>query len=202
MSTPFRDTLPDETPIDDVSGLKIKGISTRSQLSLAEGENIRKVLAKYFMDGPKRSIDRFDAVWAIGLHREMFEDVWEWAGKFRNCDLNIGCSWHQVGQRLGQLFADLEYWEANEFDLIEQSARLHHGAVFIHPFLNGNGRWARMLTNIWLALHESPEVAWPEHLIGSTSPIRGDYIAALRAADGGDLSPLIELHRKHMQDSD
>ena len=31
---------------------------------------------------------------------------------------------------------------------------------------------------------------------GETSPIRGHYIAALQAADRGDMSPLIELHSR------
>ena len=83
-------------------------------------------------------------------------------------------------------------------DLAEQATRLHHVAVKIHPFVNGNGRWGRMLTNIWLALHGGPYVAWPEELIGAVSPIRGEYIAALQAADAGDIDPFLVMHRKHI----
>ena len=36
-------TLPGETPIDDISGLKIKGIVTPAQLNDFEGANIRSV---------------------------------------------------------------------------------------------------------------------------------------------------------------
>jgi hypothetical protein len=44
------------------------------------------------------------------------------------------------------VFYDLSFWHENKtFNAIEISARLHHRAVVIHPFLNGNGRWSRML---------------------------------------------------------
>jgi Fic family protein len=50
--------------------------------------------------------------------------------------------------QLQTLLEDLVFWEARGDALLEQSVRLHHRAVWIHPFLNGNGRWARMLANI------------------------------------------------------
>ena len=35
------DTLPGETPIDDISGLRIRGIATRAELNKAEATNIQ-----------------------------------------------------------------------------------------------------------------------------------------------------------------
>ncbi len=84
-------------------------------------------------------------------------------------------------------------------DPVEQAARLHHRAVEVHPFVNGNGRWARMLTNIWLGLRSHPPVLWPENLIGETSPIRDEYIAALKIADRGEIEPLSRLHRRFLE---
>lgn len=81
--------------------------------------------------------------------------------------------------------------------LIEQAARLHHGAVSIHPFENGNGRWARMLANIWLKLHGSPPTVWPQESVGETSIIRDEYLNAVKAADAMDFAPLIALHEKY-----
>ena len=57
--------------------------------------------------------------------------------------------------------------------LIEQAVVLHHLAVQIHPFPNGNGRWARMVANIWLKLHGGEATEWPETVIGTASTIRG-----------------------------
>ena len=82
--------------------------------------------------------------------------------------------------------------------LVEQAVRLHYRAVWIHPFSNGNGRWARLLANIWLRRHKSPLILWPEESIGQESPIRNDYLKALKAADDGDFGPLLALHAQHV----
>lgn len=52
--------------------------------------------------------------------------------------------------------------------------------VAIHPFLNGNGRWARMLANIWLKRNGHPITEWPEATISFKSVIRDEYLAAIR----------------------
>jgi len=39
-----------------------------------------------------------------------------------------------------------------------------------------------------------PLTEWPEEIIGTTSTIREEYLAAIRAADRGDFVPLIEMH--------
>jgi Fic family protein len=80
--------------------------------------------------------------------------------------------------------------------ILEQAVLIHHRAVQIHPFRNGNGRWSRMLSNIWLRIHGSPIVEWPAD-IGGESPIRSEYLACLRAADDRNLKPLLELHARH-----
>jgi Fic-DOC domain mobile mystery protein B len=191
----FADRRPGETPVD-VSELLTEGISTRAQLSEAEARNIASAFEKYFGGESIKDLAPFDFSWTVTLHREMFGEVWGWAGRFRTEDLNIGCPWQQIRERLYNLLEDLRCWDAGGVELAEQAARLHHGAVAIHPFPNGNGRWSRALANIWMAVHDAPVILWPERMIGEISPIRGDYLAALKSADEGDLGPLIALHRR------
>ncbi len=140
---------------------------------------------------------KFDLAWMLLLHREMFGNVWKWAGEVRTTDLNFGAPWYQVSTQLHDLCSDLAYWDKNWLDAIEQAAHLHHRAVQIHPFLNGNGRWSRLLANVLLKLHKQPVTDWPEDSIGATSVIRDDYLAAVPAADGGDYAPLIDLQRRY-----
>jgi Fic family protein len=83
-------------------------------------------------------------------------------------------------------------------DLVEQAATLHHRAAYIHPYVNGNGRWSRMLSNIWLGVQGSPIVIWPETAIGDVSPLRDEYIVALKQADAGEPGQFIEIHRRHL----
>lgn len=186
--------IPDETPIDDVSGLLVKTITTRRELNQMEAENIALCTVAYLIGRPTAQEAPFDFDWFFSLHREMFGQVWSWAGKPRQSDLNLGCPWHQVETQVLDLTETLPYW--SEMPLVEQAARLHHRAVLIHPFLNGNGRWARMLANIWLRRHGRHPTVWPEPQMGEVSEIRGAYIAAIKAADQGDYEPLIELHRQ------
>jgi Fic family protein len=84
--------------------------------------------------------------------------------------------------------------------MAEQAATLHYRGVLIHPFENGNGRWARLLANIWLKQHDQPVTLWPEEgITGGTSPIRTEYIQALKLADQCNMRSLIDLHMRYAQ---
>jgi Fic-DOC domain mobile mystery protein B len=186
-----------ETPIDDVSGLLIPSIGTRRQLNQAEAENIAIVAAKYLVGRLSEKAAPFTFDWMFHLHKEMFGNVWSWAGKPRTCNLNIGCPFHDVEAKILDLVRDVPYWGKGDFPLLDDAALLHYRAVNIHPFLNGNGRWSRMLANIWLRRHGSKPTIWPEPQIGEQSPIRAEYLEAIRAADGNDYRLLRELHRRY-----
>jgi len=192
--------IPGETPIDDLSFLKVEGITTRNELSVHEAENIRKATVYFLAEKPNRKSASFSYDWMLNVHERMFCDVWEWAGQVRQQNLSIGMEPHLIGQALGGLVLDIEAWEIRPELLIEQSARIHHRAVQIHPFENGNGRWSRMLANIWLRLHGSPIIAWPESDVGSSeSPIRQEYLKAIKQADQGNRSELEALHERYLE---
>ena len=198
----FDEPIPGQTPLDDISGLRDRTITTQGELNAAEAENIRKAVLKYLIGKPTKRTARFDLSWLQQLHTEMFGDVWDWAGSFRRAELNIGSTPNQISIDLQMTLDDLGYWAKSDMSLLEQSVRLHHGAVRIHPFLNGNGRWSRMLGNIWLRLNRHPVIEWPETVIGTTSGVRDDYLNAVRAADDHDFSALIDLHQRFLMGSD
>src|SRR5262249_7888350 len=100
--------IPGETPIDDISGLKIKGITLRRQLNDAEARNIFKVLIKYFGGALSLKTAPFSFSWALQLHQEMFGDVWQWAGVLRTVDLNLGVPWQHVETRLYDLLESVK----------------------------------------------------------------------------------------------
>ncbi len=190
-------SIPGDTPIDDLSGLKVKGIRLRKELNLHEAENILQAAQKYFTGRLTRRKAPFDFVWLLRLHQEMFGNVWAWAGRLRQFDTNLGVPYRQIEGRLFDLLQDMEYWHDSPWPL--QAAMLHHRSVSIHPFLNGNGRWSRMLANIWQRLNGQPYTLWPEATVGEQSVVRKEYLAALRAADKGDYEPMQELHQQFTQ---
>ena len=194
---PWR-TIPGETPIDP-SHLKDRSITTRAELSRAEALNISKAHVKYLAAPPTKRLAPFDYTWLLRLHEEMYRDVWLWAGQPRQVNVNMGVPWPQVPGQVLALTQDLHLWQDSGMSLVEQTTRLHYRAVWIHPFMNGNGRWARLLANIWLGLHKAPLVLWPEESIGQESLIRKDYIKALYDADDGDFRRLLALHSRHLE---
>jgi Fic-DOC domain mobile mystery protein B len=192
--------IPGETPIDP-SGLKVKGVITRAELNEAEAANVRKAIVKYLSRKPTRRMAPFDLRWGKRLHAEMFGDVWKWAGVFRVGDTNIGVSHPHIETQLYNLLHDLLAWGEHGRSLQDQAVLLHHRAVQIHPFPNGNGRWSRLLSNIWLKRNGEPIVRSPEEVIGTVSKHRAEYIAAIRQADRVEYASLQELHRRFLETS-
>ncbi|MBS0189814.1 MAG: mobile mystery protein B [Phycisphaerales bacterium] len=192
----FDPPIPGQTPLDDVSGLRIKSILTTGDLNAAEAENIRKAVIRYLASRPTSRAAPFNVAWLMRLHEQMFGQVWTWAGKFRTGQTNIGSPPHQIEIDLQNLIADLEAWKKSGMPLAEQAARLHHRAVQIHPFPNGNGRWSRMVANIWLKLNGAEPIEWPETTIGTVSTVRDEYLEAVKEADRGDIASLLALHER------
>jgi Fic family protein len=75
---------------------------------------------------------------------------------------------------------------------LETAAKLHHEFVLIHPFDDGNGRVARLLTNYVLI-----RTAYPPLIIKSID--KANYLAALRLADVGDLAALTEYLARQLE---
>jgi len=189
-------SIPGETPIDP-SGLRPairRSVHSRAQLNPLEAENIRVATVKYLAATPSRRLAPFTLEWVLKLHKEMLGKVWLWAGKIRTIELNLGSPAWRIRTDLHDLLEDLRCWEASDMPLVRQAATLHHRAVNIHPFENGNGRWARLLANIWLKQHGGAVTLWPEeNITAGTTPIRLQYIEALKAADQCDMGLLVEL---------
>lgn len=195
----FNRGLPGETPLDDTSGLKLSHIHTRGQLFDAEEESISSAVMKYLGKRPSHHEAPFTRKWVLALHREMFGKIWKWAGKTRTTsETRPGVPPRLIDTELQKLVEDIEYWQDHRGDAVEQAAMLHHRAVWIHPFENGNGRWSRLLSQVWQYQQSGAFAIWPnDDIYRGTSSIRNDYIDALRQADDGDLDPLIRLHEKY-----
>lgn len=184
---------------DDISGLKIKipigKQLTRKDVFDAEAENIRKAIMFYLTDIPDKNVAPFDLSWMLQLHEEMFGDVWAWAGTPRKTELTLGVEANKIFHSLKYLCDDIEYWqEHNSFDILTIAVLIHYHAVRIHPFANGNGRWSRMLANIYLMQRGEQPVKWNENSLAQDNRHRKDYIDAIKKCDQGDFESLIKMH--------
>ena len=190
------DLQPGQTPLGDVSDLIPSHIRTQEDLNRAEFENINTVLVRYLLKRPSNRKAPFTFKWLLKLHREMFGDVWAWAGICRKTHMNIGIDAYRIPQEIHRLISDLSQWRDAKEDALSIAVRLHHRLVWIHPFAGGNGRWARMVSNISLKQANGDIIEWPEQEI-TQGGFRELYISALKSADSGDLEPLIALHGKY-----
>lgn len=179
------------TPMDDLSGLIPAHITTQQQLNEWEAENILHAYKKYF--GRMRRF-KAEAAFFKKIHKEMFGETWKWAGEFRRVNMNIGVDWQQIPVQVRNLCDDIKYWlDKCPFDVLEQSVRLHHRLVTIHAFMNGNGRHARFMADLFLYYHKKPLPVWPSEELIASSDLRTKYIDALKAADTGDYSELLSF---------
>ncbi len=126
----------------ETQGLRLPHISNRDQINKWEQENILEAEAKYF-SRKQRSI--LSETFLLRLHKQMFGTVWNWAGKYRSSDKNIGVPYWDVAVKLRGLCEDTKQRiESSAESSDEIAVHFHHRLVFIHPFVNGNGRHARM----------------------------------------------------------
>jgi len=183
------------TPLDpdELEGLNFPHIETRAELDQLEQQNIqegynwltRQRKYKYFISEDFLKV----------LHEKLFGSVWSWAGHFRHTEKNIGIDPVNISMELRNLLDDTKYWvEHGTYGREEFAARFHHRLVKIHPFPNGNGRHARIMTDVMLekVLGVAP-VHWGANSLSTDGGHREAYLNALRAADKNDYSLLIEF---------
>ena len=176
----------------------IPSIATLAELNLLERSNILE--ARRWLFAPRRRLapaDLLDHLLARDLHRRMFRHVWRWAGKIRDCELNLGVPPHQVETQLYSLLQYAIAWhEHAAFAPDELCIRLHHGLVAIHPWRNGNGRHARLLADRLAVALERPAFTWGGGAeLEAKNDTRTLYLSALRKADTGDFSALVAFAR-------
>src|SRR5215217_3554600 len=167
-------------------------ITTRSELNEAEQINISDADRWAFA----RKRDVLDDAFLRGLHRRMLGKVWRWAGSFRQTARNIGVEAYRIDTELRALLDDTRYWiENGTYPPDEIAVRFHHKLVWIHPFPNGNGRHARIAADLLAIRLGQPRFTWGSANLIAPAEARRRYVAALRAADGHDISPLLDFAR-------
>jgi Fic-DOC domain mobile mystery protein B len=185
-----------QTPIneDEKEDLKIKSITTQSELDEFEHLNIEKAV-EWTIHTKLKTERILTEKFVKDLHKKMYGDVWKWAGNFRMTDKNIGINWTLIGIELKYLIDDTKYWIENETYSSEEIAiRFKHRIVAIHCFPNGNGRHSRMMADIIMeSIFDKGVFNWHKSNMVKADETRKRYITALRQADKGDLNPLIKF---------
>ncbi len=164
---------------------------------LNEAEQLNVAAASLWAHSSHRS-DVLNLSFARSLHKRMFNDVWKWAGEFRTRETNIGgVEAYEIPIRLSQLFDDTRHWIGERiFEPDEIASRVHHGLTVVHAFPNGNGRHARLMTDVLLKNIGEEPFTWGSGAdLGNAGDVRDRYLTALREADNHDFAALLEFAR-------
>jgi len=193
------DQVDGTTPIDpeEAEALIPTYLTTRAELNQWEALNIAR--AQEWAADRKR-LDPLSVAVLCDLHQRMFDETWSWAGEFRHSEKSISPHhWSQIPVLLRELVANMrkqyETSDRTPEQIDEIAVRFHHQLVRIHPWPNGNGRHARLATDLLLRHWGRSPFTWGGTDRGADRETRRRYIAALRAADGWEYGPLREFVR-------
>jgi Fic-DOC domain mobile mystery protein B len=152
---------PGATPLDpeDLAHL-IPTIATQRDLNEFEAQNIER--GEAWALGNARFRGDFPSFATLNqLHEQMFGDTWRFAGKRRlKNGYNIGIDFVQIPEQVGALCGDAAYRIQQGWPWVETAVRFHHRLVWVHPFLNGNGRHSRLAADLLLAFNGQPQLRW------------------------------------------
>ena len=191
--------MDDYTPCDPSDNLL--GIKTLAELYAAEGKGFLEVYQILLKKIPLSTPISPELVQLI--HKTALGHVYPWAGKWRDSIVSVGMlveipyyniptrmvNWSNDLAVLLQLHTDNEGAISTEM-LVKVIAWAHYEFICIHPFKDGNGRTARVVTDILLFSYGYREIDLYTREDGLQ---RRAYISSLQNADKGNLQELENL---------
>lgn len=109
------------------------------------------VLAKLYELRQNRQIENFDITHFVGIHKFLFEDIYPFAGLFRNENIAKGnfsfAEWEYIEDQLKKLLDQLK--EENYLQNLDRDTFIKRLSYYmaelnvLHPFREGNGRTIR-----------------------------------------------------------
>lgn len=187
-----------QTPLDEdeKDGLLIKTISTHGELDEFEQANIQQAI-EWSIRNKFSKEEILTEAFILLLHKRMFKEVWDWAGKIRKTNKNIGVDKYQIPVEIRNIIEDCKFWIENQiFEPDEIAVRFSHRIVQIHVFSNGNGRHSRLIADIIISdVFNKPVFTWGRNDLSKKGNFRKKYLNAIYEADKGILQPLIEFSR-------
>lgn len=167
-------------------------ITLRRELNEAEQVNIAGALR--WLSSRRREV--LDERFLRTLHKQMFGQVWRWAGTYRQTARNIGVDAWRIPMDVAGAVDDARYWvEHQTYPPDEIALRFSHKLVAIHPFPNGNGRFSRLVGDFLAEQLGQPRFTWGSVNLVDPNETRRAYVQALRVADGHDFAELIAFAR-------
>jgi Fic-DOC domain mobile mystery protein B len=184
---------PGATPLDpeDAQALVASHITNQGQLNEWEFLNVSE--GEQWAFG-KRHDEILSIDFMQALHKRMFGNTWGWAGIIRTKETRpVGAAPESIRPQLKDICDDVAaQLKDRTWSVDEIAARFHHRIVLVHPFPNGNGRFGRTITDLFLVRERKERFSWGADL-NVPGEARERYISALRSADAKDYRPLFTV---------
>ena len=160
---------------------------------------------EFMIDATERG-HRFRADDIRAMHRSWLGDIYEWAGEYRQVNIAKGDFMFAASGQVPRLMQKFETGPLREFtpcrfETIDEQSRalavVHAELILIHPFREGNGRCARLLS-VLMALQSGLPVL---DFGGIRGPEKRRYIEAIHTAVGEDYLPMTTIFRRVIERS-
>lgn len=126
--------------------------------------------------------DLLDDHFVRDLHRRLYAPVWEWGGRQRSRETNIGVAPEHIAVETRNALDDLNYQWAHRtgIDARRLGIATHAALVRIHPFVDGNGRVTRLMADL---VYLAGQPGWEPIHAYDWEVDRTTYIRLLREYD-------------------
>lgn len=175
------------------------GIRSVRKMNQAESDALL-VTTNQFIDETTDS-QRFTASGICDIHKRWLGKIYPWAGNYRNVNIAKGDFAFAAANQVLRLMREFEqgplriYTPLRSDDAEAQAQALavvHAELILIHPFREGNGRCARVLTMLMALQAGLP----PLDFSAVEGKEKRRYIAAIHAAMGREYEPMQKIFRR------
>ncbi len=176
-----------ETQLILEQGITIGGKSLREHFEVINHQDAIKLVEQLAEQDEPLTAFQVRQIHALVLSK--IDD--ESAGQYRQVPVRIVGAAHEPPPPW-DIAAQMTTWVAwlqaqtGQLDPVALAAQAHHRLVSIHPFIDGNGRTARLIMNLLLL-----RAGYPPAIIAHIN--RQQYYRVLAQADGGKIAPLVNF---------
>lgn len=169
-------------------------VATRYELAAWEQANIARALS-WLEQRPRRG-SVLTGRFLRTLHRKMFDETWEHAGRYRRTKAGVGVPAWTISTRVEDVIARARGWIQGEaYHPDEIAVRFHHRMTEVRPFERGNGRVTRLMADCLVVELGQAPFTWGASSGLAPGELADRYRVALHVADNDNISVLLAFAR-------
>lgn len=172
------------------------GIKSPQEMDVAEARALERAMNIFI--GSYGESHRFTAADLLALHKDWLGEIYDWAGKYRQVNISKEGFPFAAAAQVLRLMAQFErdVLQRNtpcnfkdRAEIVRALAETHVELVLIHPFREGNGRLARILSTLMALQAGLPLLDFS--LIAGAG--KGTYFAAVQDGMAKNYQPMEKL---------